>query len=306
MSSNQFCKTSEVFIRTGCRDGVTELKDVYFTAPFKVMHPFERGNGWKEIMIMSVSAGIMAGDRQSYHIEIDAGSKVLITSQSYEKIHRMEGGFAQRETNIVVESDAILYYRPQPVIPFKDSDFRSRTKVVLKDKSSRLIMSDVLCSGRVAMGEEFAYRYYRNLVEIYKSEDKENAGEGDYRRTKKDESARENGEVKENQETGEKEEEFILSYRDNTWYEPQSPDMDMGGFGMYEGYGYLLNLLFCNIPIDKGRVQKIRSLLEDMEEEQVTGGVTYTWDGDFVVRVLGRNAEKLEILSDEIVKMWLS
>lgn len=350
-NNNQFGRTSEVLIRTGSREGVTELEDVYFTAPYKVMRPFSRGKGWKEIMIMSVSAGTMEGDRQSWRMEIGSGSKVLVTSQSYEKIHRMKEGFAQRETNIVVESDAVLYYRPQPVIPFAGSDFRSKTKVILNGKKARLIMSDILCSGRVAMGEQFAYQYYSNLVEIYKVEigcetdilkkNKEEAAVGkemdirkgpvtkkemdvrkgpvtrkemDVRKgpvTRKEMDARrgpvtrKESDVRKDQVTRKEmeREKLILSYRDNTRYEPQNPDMDMKGFGMYEGYGYLLNLLFCNIPIDKGQLEMVRSCLEKAEEEQITGGITCTWDGDLVIRALGNCAEELERLSEKLVGM---
>ena len=35
----------------------------------------------------------------------------------------------------------------------------------------------------------------------------------------------------------------------------------------------------------------------------MTGGCTRTWDGDLVVRVLGRSVEKLEELAEKIVKM---
>lgn len=271
-SANQFGRTSRVFIQTGAVNGVTELEDVYFTAPFKVMRPFEKENGWKEIMIMSVSAGTMAGDRQEYELKIGQGSRVQITSQAYEKIHRMKEGFAERETEITVEPGAVLYYRPQPVIPFAGSDFRSRTGIHLRGSDSRLIMSDILCSGRAAMGESFAYRYYSNLVEVYKTDSR-------------------------------KYDEEFLYYRDNTKYSPGTNGMDMAGFGMYEGYGYLLNLLFCNINVDQDTMIRIREYLEELENEQMTGGCTRTWDGDLVVRVLGRSVEKLEELAEKIVKM---
>lgn len=283
---NSFGRTSRVWIRTEKSGGSTELADVYFTAPFKVMRPFAGENGWKEIMIMSVSAGTMAGDRQQYQLEIGPGSRVEITSQAYEKIHRMKEGFAERETKITVGRDAVLYYRPQPVIPFAGSDFRSRTEIHLQGADSRLIMSDILCPGRSAMGEHFAYRYYSNLVEIYKrnSENPE-AGEGERQKEKALEADRE-----------------YLYYRDNTKYEPCGNETDMTGFGMYEGYGYLLNLLFCNISVNKEAMNQIREMLEAAENEQITGGCSRTWDGDLVVRALGMQAEKLEKLSEQIVK----
>lgn len=280
---NQYGKVSQVFIRTDAQSGETELADAYFTAPFKIMRPFDGENGWKEIMVMSVSAGIMSGDRQEYRIEIGSGSQVEITSQAYEKIHRMNEGFAERETRITVEPEAVLYYRPQPVIPFAGSDFRSRTRIRLQEKTSRLIMSDILCSGRAAMGEQFSYRYYSNLVEIYK----------------KDASGMEKGDVSEEKNDAIK--NYILSYRDNTKYTPEK-GMNMTGFGMYEGYGYLLNLIFCNIDINKEREDALRHCLKEAESEQITGGCTRTWDGDLVVRALGMSAEKLEQLSERIVK----
>ena len=264
---NQYGKVSRVFIRTDAENGETKLTDVFFTAPFKVMRPFDGEDGWKEIMIMSVSAGTMAGDSQEYRIEIGSGSRAEITSQAYEKIHRMKEGFAERKTEIIVEPGADLYFRPQPVIPFAGSDFRSRTRIHLRKEDSRLLMSDILCSGRAAMEEQFAYRYYSNLVEIYKGKDD------------------------------------ILSYRDNTKYIPGHQGMDMTGFGMYEGYGYLLNMIFCNINVNKEEQENIRQCLREAEEEQITGGCTRTWDGDLVVRALGRSAEKLELLSDKLVKI---
>ena len=287
LQESSFGRTSQVFIRTEALKGSTELADVYFTAPFKVMRPFAGENGWKQIMIMSVSAGTMAGDRQRYRLEIGRGSRVEITSQAYEKIHRMKEGFAERETEITVEQDAILYYRPQPVIPFAGSDFRSRTVIHLRGKDARLIMSDILCSGRAAMGEHFAYRYYGNLVEIYK-------GTGENQKA-------DEGESEDKKTLTEKKREYLY-YRDNTKYSPCENKMDMTGFGMYEGYGYLLNLLFSNIPVDKEEMEKIRSIIEKAESEQITGGCSRTWDGDLVIRALGMSAEKLENLSERIVK----
>lgn len=287
VQESSFGRISQVFIRTEALNGSTELSDVYFSAPFKVMRPFAGENGWKQIMIMSVSAGTMAGDRQRYRLEIGRGSRVEITSQAYEKIHRMKEGFAERETKITVEQDAILYYRPQPVIPFAGSDFRSRTVIHLQGEDARLIMSEILCSGRAAMGEHFAYRYYGNLVEIYK-------GTGENQKAGEEESREKKKLTERNQE--------YLYYRDNTKYSPCENEMDMTGFGMYEGYGYLLNLLFSNIPADKEKTEKIRRIIEKAESEQITGGCSRTWDGDLVIRALGMSAEKLENLSERIVK----
>ena len=42
---NKFGKVSRVSICAGKKDGKTILEDVSFTAPYKIMTPFEKENG---------------------------------------------------------------------------------------------------------------------------------------------------------------------------------------------------------------------------------------------------------------------
>ena len=43
---------------------------------------------------------------------------------------------------------------------------RGRMRVELEDETSVFQLSEILSCGRAARGERFAYRYYRNYVEI--------------------------------------------------------------------------------------------------------------------------------------------
>lgn len=43
-------------------------------------------------MIISVSAGLMEGDRQDVFIHAKENSNLLCTSQAFEKIHKMNNG----------------------------------------------------------------------------------------------------------------------------------------------------------------------------------------------------------------------
>ena len=72
---------------------------------------------------------------------------------------------------------------------------------------------------------------------------------------------------------------------------------------MYEGYGYLLNLLFSNISAEKSTIEAIWEKFDSFDEEKLTGGISRTWDGDLVVRALAGSAEMLEKMSEEIVEM---
>lgn len=201
MEKNSFGKTSSLRLVAALRDGETILRDVSFTAPYKIMRPFPGRDGGIRVMLLAASAGIMEGDRQEFDFRVLSGAKLEFISQSYDKIHRMKDGCARRTTQVRVDGGASFYFHPQPVIPFADSAYESQMEIQLEDDTAQFAMSEILSCGRLAMGEAFAYRFYRNLVEI--------------RRAGK------------------------LIYRDNTRYEPEL--FPMSDLGMYESFSHLLN-----------------------------------------------------------------
>ncbi|MDO4338573.1 MAG: urease accessory protein UreD [Eubacteriales bacterium] len=205
---NQFGKTSSVLIRSGFREGRTILEDVAFTAPYKIMAPFEKENGGIQVMPLCASAGIMKGDCQEFTYYIGKNSNLEILSQSFDKIHKMDGGCASRKIRIQVEENAVLSYYPQPVIPFADSAFDSDMEIRLADETSHLFLLDILTCGRCAYNERFAYRRFSSKIRVYRGS--------------------------------------RLIYRDNTRYEPAL--MPMEGIGMYEGYTHMANIFLtaCN------------------------------------------------------------
>lgn len=220
---NQFGKTSKLMIKASVKNNQTVLQDVFFTAPFKIMHPFYQHKDFMTIMCLTASAGIMAGDEQEYEIFVQEGAKLEFVSQSYEKIHKMEDGFATRNANLYVAKDAFLYYNPLPTLPFKDSAFKSALKVHLEDMSSKFILKEILSAGRCARGEQFEYRYYHNQVHVY---------EGN-----------------------------TLIYADNTRLEPDR--MELQSIGMYEQYTHLGTLVLFHILKDEEWFQTVRDLLEN-------------------------------------------
>lgn len=220
--SNKYIKNSIVDIITLSKDKKTILDNVYFTAPFKVSPPFYKDDGSIKVIVMSSSAGIMQGDVQEYNITVNDNTKIELTSQSYEKIHKMEDGDSSRECNIFVGSNSILKYNPLPTIPFKESAFNSTINITLKDDSSKLILTDIISCGRLAYGEKFEYKYYKSYIEV--------------RCFNK------------------------LVYLDNTIYNPS--DIDMNNFGMFEGYSHLANMLICNFDNSNEKLDLIRTIIE--------------------------------------------
>ena len=257
---NQFGKLSQLHLTAALRDGKTIIEDVSFTAPFKVMRPFYEKKDIMTVMLLTASAGIMAGDRQEFDLHVREGAKMEFVSQAYEKIHKMNEGHAQRDTKLVVESGAALYYTPLPTIPFAQSDYRSRVDVDLADETSKFVFTEVLTCGRTAHGEKFLYRKFQNLVTI-----------------------RQKGKI---------------VYRDNTCYEPSATDME--GFGMYEGFTHLANLVICNEPRSDAWISAVRERID--AADRMEGGVTRTAQGHIVIRILGMSGQMLTDQMGEIMK----
>ena len=212
-------------IKAALKGHHTILEDVSFTAPFKIMQPFYENQDFMTVMCLTASAGIMEGDEQEHTIFVDQGAKLEFVSQSYEKIHKMNDGFATRVAQLHVAKDAYLYYNPLPTLPFKDSAFTSKLEVHLEDATSQFILKEVLSAGRCARGELFQYRYYHNDIKIYHGE--------------------------------------TLIYVDHTRFQPQSMSLD--SLGMYEGYTHLGTLILCHISKDLSWFQEVRTLLDATE-----------------------------------------
>lgn len=223
---NKFGRVSSLKLTTLKKDGKTILDDVFFTAPFKITHPFPKKDGGIQVMQLSVSAGIMEGDVQEVELHVRKGCSLELASQSFEKIHKMKEGYASRKTKLKVEKDAYCDYSPLPTIPFADSAFQNKMEVELEDETSRFLLQEVISCGRKASGERFTYRFYHSRVNV---------------RCK-----------------------GRLIYRDNTRYEPKSWPME--GIGMMEGFSHLGNLLFCNMNIAQAQIKAMRDCLEEADD----------------------------------------
>ena len=293
---NKFGKVSRISACAALKDGKTILEDLSFTAPYKIMTPFEKENGGIQIMPLCASAGIMAGDSQEFSYHVKEGADLEVLSQSFEKIHKMDEGSASRTIEVQVDKNAALYYYPQPVIPFAQSAFDSKMTIHLEDETSKLFLLEIISCGRNAHEERFQYRRFSSKVLLYR---------------------------------GEK-----LIYRDNTRYEPDK--MPMEGIGLYEGYTHMANLFLsklCNRDnVDGGKEtnidgmdikkqmnssgtertsdrtaelqEKIWQILD--EDSEIDGGVTRLTTGDLALRIFGHRAQKLQQIAEKIKEIYTS
>lgn len=265
--NNKFGKISSISVCVALKDGKTILEDLSFTAPYKIMMPFEKENGGIQIMPLCASAGIMSGDSQEFTYHVKEGAELEVLSQSFEKIHKMDEGVAIRTIAVQVDKNATLYYYPQPVIPFAKSAFDSKMTIHLEDETSQLFLLEIISCGRNAYEERFQYRRFSSKVILYR---------------------------------GDK-----MIYRDNTCYEPDK--MPMEGIGMYEGYTHMANLFLSKkskSDINLELQEKIWGILEETQE--IDGGITRLTSGDFALRIFGHRAQKLQQIAEKIKKLYES
>lgn len=221
-SENHYPRTSILLLKTERRYGKSILADCYYTPPFKITTPFYNEKGDMKIIAMSTSAGMLAGDCQEVTIDIGEHTNVYYTSQSYEKIHKMEEGMATRKVKMHIGNHAYLKYIPLSTIPYAQSAFFNQVDIELEGPTSRLMLVDIISGGRIAHGEYFNYRSYKSYTSV-KQEGK-------------------------------------LIYRDHTHYEPSK--CIMHSYGMYEGYTHLANILLVNMGDPKVLLEDIRKIIE--------------------------------------------
>ncbi len=222
-SKNNYPKTCVLSVTADVKDGQNYVSDVYFTSPFKIMKPFHINKHYMTVMMQTASAGILKGDTQELNFKVCDNAAMELTAQSYEKLHKMDGGSARRDCTIEVGKNALLKYSPLPTIPFSDSGFDSTISAELTDDTSKLILMEILTSGRVAYGETFEYRYYNSLITVRK------AGK--------------------------------LIYNDNTMFNPAEGEMN--SIGVYEGYTHMANLLFFNMQDKASNLELIRGIIDE-------------------------------------------
>ena len=145
--------------------GKTNIKNIYFTPPYKIMHPFMDGEKM-EVILMSSSAGLLAGDRFECAISVEENADVTFLSQSYEKILDTKDDRAVKYLKINVDKNASLKYLPFPAIPYANSDYEAVNEIHLSG-SSRFVYSDVFSCGRVGMGERYALKRFKSRTKVY-------------------------------------------------------------------------------------------------------------------------------------------
>jgi len=157
---------AHLHIQTASREGITILKQNYFTPPFKAANITEdKKSGILHIMLMSSSPGILDGDDHQLKIEIAPDSHLQLHTQSYQRLFNMKKGASQK-MEVIVEKDASFVFIPHPVVPHEHSIFTARNTIHLHD-GSHLVWGEILTCGRKLNGEQFIFSKYHTVTDVF-------------------------------------------------------------------------------------------------------------------------------------------
>jgi urease accessory protein len=148
------------------RDGVTEIADRYQQAPLqvqKVLHPDAAFPGMAWVYVVTVTGGIVQGDRLRTEIVARDGAQVHVTTPAATKLYRCPARASSHDLRISAGPGTYVEYLPGPVIPYRGARFLEDV-TLLTDPMATLVFGGILSSGRVAMGESHAYDLYSSRV----------------------------------------------------------------------------------------------------------------------------------------------
>lgn len=160
-------KVSVLRLRFEHRRGRTRLAGLYATGSQQVQRVHYLDEALPDlavVFVQSVGGGILQGDRLGVEIELGAGARALVTTQSATKVYRMERNYATQRVAVRVERDAHLELLTDYLIPYEGARLYSEIDLTVAP-GGNLIYSDGVAPGRVASGERLAYRLVHTRLE---------------------------------------------------------------------------------------------------------------------------------------------
>lgn len=157
---------AELHIQTEVRHGKTILTDAYQTPPFKLANITEdKSSGVLQLMVMTASPGVLDEDAYDIQLQLQAGSRVQLSSQSYQRLFTMKQGATQTLT-VRMEKDSVFKYIPHPTVPQTGAIFESNNTFHLSENAV-LLFGEVITAGRQLNGEQFSFTRYRNVTDVW-------------------------------------------------------------------------------------------------------------------------------------------
>ena len=113
--------------------------------------------------LVNPSGGLVGGDHVSVEAQLHAGTHVLMTSPSANRVYRSLSEPVLQEIHLSVGPEARLEWLPELTIPFAGSRVRQSIHVDLAPGAT-VVLWDAIASGRIARQERWAFTSIENEI----------------------------------------------------------------------------------------------------------------------------------------------
>ncbi|MDO7847001.1 urease accessory protein UreD [Hymenobacter sp. M29] len=124
--------------------------------PLKLLQPASHSRA-AHVVLSSYGGGMVAGDVIRLRVKVDAGARLILSTQASTRIFRsIDGAVAEQHTAGVLGKNALAVIFPDPVVLQAESRYRQMQTWDL-EPTSLLLLVDWFHSGRMDQGERFAF-----------------------------------------------------------------------------------------------------------------------------------------------------
>lgn len=145
--------------------GVSVLRHQSFRAPMHLSKPHHDADTLV-VNIVNPTAGLLEGDRVECRVAVESGARLLLTTPSASRAHRMRRGSAELVQELRVAKGGFLEFWPELFIPQGGTRYRQRTELRVEE-GGELVFFESLAPGRVASGESFAFHELKWETDVW-------------------------------------------------------------------------------------------------------------------------------------------
>ncbi len=160
--------TARLEARFQVAGGKTQMARCFASAPLKIAKTFalseDAGDGIG-VCVMDCSPGLLAGDFYRFGWHLEENSRVLVTTQGFTRVHPSRDNPCRLEQKIRLERGAVLEWFPEPLMLFEGANLRSECDVEMA-AGATLLLGEIVCAGRVARGEAFAFHALQSRLRV--------------------------------------------------------------------------------------------------------------------------------------------
>jgi urease accessory protein len=145
--------------------GAPRLAHLYQHDPLRVLFPASEPGDIPLAVLLTTSGGLVAGDRLSVTVAVEANAAAQVTAAAAEKIYRSTGATTAIAQHLSVGEGAWLEYLPPETILFEGARLRRETIIEL-GPGGGFLGGGILVFGRHARGERLTHGLLHELWEV--------------------------------------------------------------------------------------------------------------------------------------------